>query len=115
MASFTFTGRDIGWVAFTGPTRGQAYVAVDGTRVATINLYAKAVHSRELVWHHAWGSFGTHTVTIKVVGTKGHPSVDVDSLFAITKPTGTVNTGARAHAVGSGRLSAGPAKRVARP
>jgi hypothetical protein len=115
VASFTFTGRDIGWVALKGPTRGQAYVSVDGTRLATINLYAKAEQPREVVWHHAWGSFGTHNLAIRVLGTKGHPSVDVDSLFVITKPAGTLNSGARPHAVAPGRLSAAPANRVARP
>lgn len=119
VASFKFTGRDIGWLAAKGPTRGQAYVAVDGVRVAVINLYAKSVQARDVVWHKAYGSFGTHTLTIKVVGTKGHPSVDVDSLFVIGQPIGTVH--ATAHALTASHLaeltdaSAGPARRVARP
>ena len=59
VASFKFTGRDIGWLAAKGPTRGQEYVAVDGVRVAVINLYAKSVEAREVVWHKAYGSFGS--------------------------------------------------------
>jgi hypothetical protein len=118
VASYKFTGaRDIGWLAVKGPSRGVAYVAINGVRVATINLYAKTLQPREVVWHHSYGAFTNGTLTIKVVGTKGHPSVDVDALFVIAKPIGTLNSIAHAvsKATGSARLSAGPARRVARP
>jgi hypothetical protein len=120
VASYKFTGvRDIGWLAVKGPSRGVAYVAINGTRVATVNLYAKTTEAREVVWHKAYGSFTNGTLTIKVVGTKGHPSVDIDSLFVIAKPVATA--GAAAHTATATHLAdvthatAGPAKRVARP
>jgi hypothetical protein len=85
--------------------------------VATVDLYAKAMQPREVVWHHSYGSFANGTLTIKVAGTTGHPSVDVDALYVIAKPIGTLNSSAHAvsKAAGSVRLSAGPARRVARP
>ena len=120
VATYKFTGaRDIGWVAVKGPSRGVAYVSINGVRVATINLYAKALQPREVIWHHAYGAFTNGTLTIKVAGTKGHPSVDVDSLYVIARPIGSlgpIKHGlAASHLVALARLTAAPAKRVARP
>ena len=41
-ASISITGRSIAWVARTGPDRGQAAVYVNGSKVATVDLYASS-------------------------------------------------------------------------
>jgi hypothetical protein len=67
----------VGLISRVGPSRGKAKIYVDGTYVATVNLYATAAAGPRIVWaKHV--SLGTHTITVKVVGTKGHPSVVVD-------------------------------------
>jgi hypothetical protein len=78
-ASFTFTGSSIAWVSYRGPNRGSATVYVDGTYVTTVNLNASSNSSRRIVWTRNFAAMGTRTVKIVVVGTAGHPRVDVDA------------------------------------
>ena len=121
VASYKFTGaRDIAWLAVKGPGRGVAYVAINGVRVATVNLYSKTVEPREVVWHRSFESFTNGTLTIQVAGTAGHPSVDVDSLFAIAQPIGplpaaTPRALSHSNPGESAAVTAGHAPRVARP
>jgi beta-N-acetylhexosaminidase len=84
-ASYTFTGTDVAWVAATGPTRGSAAVYVDGVRHATVNLHAAAVHLRRIVYAAHWGSQETHTIRVVVLGTAGHPRVDVDGFVRLER------------------------------
>jgi hypothetical protein len=79
-ASFTSTGRTIAWVARRGPTRGKAEVFVNGTKVATVDLYASSYQNQRVVWSKSWSSAATRTVTIRVVGTSGRPRVDLDAI-----------------------------------
>ena len=83
-ASFTFTGSSVGWVAYKGPSRGSATVYVDGTLFATVNLYSSTNLAKPVVYSVKWGGNGTHTIKIVVVGTAGHPRVDVDALVRLT-------------------------------
>jgi hypothetical protein len=78
-ASLTFTGRSIAWVAPTGPDRGKAEVYVNGTRVATVDLYAATTQSQRVVWTGSWTTATSRTVMIKVLGTSGRPRVDLDA------------------------------------
>jgi hypothetical protein len=77
-ASVTFTGRSFAWVGVKGPGRGRARVSVDGRVVATVDLKATSTRYERLVWARTWTTSGTHTVTIRVLGTAGRPRVDVD-------------------------------------
>jgi len=79
-----FTGRAFAWVAPTGPTRGSARVYLDGVYKATVSLWRSSSSARVVVWSGAWTSSGPHTVTIRVVGTGGHPRVDVDAFLWLT-------------------------------
>lgn len=79
-ASLTFTGRSIAWVARTGPDRGKAAIYVNGTQVATVDLYSASFHSQRVVWVGTWGASASRKVTIKVLGTSGRPRVDLDAL-----------------------------------
>ena len=82
-ARLTFTGRSVAYVAPTGPTRGSARIYVDGNLVATINLHASAVHAKRVVFAKSWSNAGSHTIMVKVVGTAGHPRVDLDAFLTL--------------------------------
>lgn len=79
-ASFTFTGKRILWYGPVGPTRGQARVSIDGAYVKTVNLHRTGFDARALVYSTSFATVGKHTLTIEVVGTKGHPLVAIDEL-----------------------------------
>ena len=78
-ATFTFTGRGVGFVASRGPDRGAVNVYLDGRLVAQVNLHAAALGQRIVVWSRTWAASGTHTLKLVVVGTAGHPRVDIDA------------------------------------
>jgi hypothetical protein len=79
-ARFRFTGKSITWTGPVGPTRGKANVYVDGKLVKTVDLYSATYRARVAVFTATWGSTSKHTIAIKVVGTKGRPTVAIDSL-----------------------------------
>ena len=82
-ASFRFSGSSIAWVAAQGPTRGSVRVYIDGAYATTVNLRTASVHSRAIVFARNWPSNGTHTIQIVVLGTAGHPRVDVDAFVRL--------------------------------
>lgn len=79
-ASFTFTGKTFAWVARRGPTRGKAEILVNGSKVATVDLYASAYQNQRIVWTKSWSTATKRTVTIRVLGTSGRPRVDLDAI-----------------------------------
>jgi hypothetical protein len=78
-ASFTFTGRAVGWVASRSTNRGQARIYIDGVLRDTIDLYSATTIPATVVRSFAWANVGTHTIKVVTVGTKGRPKIDVDS------------------------------------
>jgi len=83
-ASFTFTGVSVAWVAARGPSRGSARVYLDGAYAGTVSLYASSGHSRAIVFAKTFGVNGSHTLRIVVLGTSGHPRVDVDGFVRLS-------------------------------
>ncbi|MFF4112343.1 N-acetylmuramoyl-L-alanine amidase [Streptomyces sp. NPDC001714] len=81
--SWTFTGRSASWVVSRASTSGQAYVYVDGTKVATVDLKSTTTSYRQAIWTRTWSSSAKHTVKIVVVGTSGRPTVTTDGLVYI--------------------------------
>ncbi|MFF7565378.1 peptidoglycan recognition protein [Streptomyces pseudovenezuelae] len=81
--SWTFTGRSASWVVSRASTSGQAYVYVDGTKVATVDLKSSTTKYRDAIWTKSWSSSAKHTVKIVVVGTSGRPTVTTDGLVYI--------------------------------
>ena len=81
-ATFTSTGRTVAWVSRKGPTRGKAEIFVNGTKVATVDLYASSWQNQRVVWSTSWSNSATRTVSIRVVGTSGRPRVDLDAIVA---------------------------------
>lgn len=78
-ASFTFTGRAVGWVASRSTNRGQARIYIDGVLRDTVDLYSPTTIPATVVRSFAWANVGTHTIRVVTVGTAGRPKIDVDS------------------------------------
>lgn len=81
--TFTFTGRGIAWFGPQGPTRGKAEVWLDGKHFTTVDLYRGGFKPSANVWATGWDKPGEHTLTIRVLGTKGRPMVAIDQ-FRVT-------------------------------
>ncbi|MFF7403401.1 peptidoglycan recognition protein family protein [Streptomyces murinus] len=81
--TWTFTGRSVAWVVSRAPSSGQAYVYVDGAKVATVDLKSSTTMYRNAVWTKSWSSSTKHTVKIVVVGTSGRPTITTDGLVYI--------------------------------
>ncbi|MER8071669.1 N-acetylmuramoyl-L-alanine amidase [Streptomyces sp. NPDC094034] len=81
--TWTFTGRSAAWVVSRASGSGQAYVYVDGAKVATVDLKSTATLYRNAIWTKTWPSSAKHTVKIVVVGTSGRPTITTDGLVHI--------------------------------
>ena len=82
-ATYAFTGRSVALVAAKGAGRGSVRVYLDGKLVATVSTHATATAYRSLVWQKTFAASGKHTVKLVVVGTAGHPRVDLDALAVV--------------------------------
>ena len=82
-ATYTFWGASIAWVASKGPSSGSAKVYIDGVYAASVSLYRSSSVFRSLVFAKSWDANGTHTIKIVVVGTAGHPRVDMDAFVRL--------------------------------
>ena len=87
-ATFLFTGREVAWVAPLNSNRGQADVYLDGTKVATVDLYSASGKSRTVVFSKAGlDPSVTHTLEVRVLGAKNAASkgkrVDVDAFVVL--------------------------------
>lgn len=86
-ATLKASARAIGWVATLGKDRGKAEVWVDGSKAATISLYAATTTNRQIVWSKVFASAGPHTVQIKVLGQHATGStgnrVDLDGFLVL--------------------------------
>ena len=77
---YAFAGRGVAFVTTTGPDRGAVRVYIDGTHVTTIDTWAAEFGIRRIAFSRTWAASGWHTIRLVVVGTAGHPRVDVDAL-----------------------------------
>jgi len=77
----------VAWVAPRGADRGYAHVYLDGTKVATVNLYSSSTQYRKLVYVKTWSTSGAHTLKVYVPGTKPAAStgtrVDIDAFVVL--------------------------------
>ena len=81
-ASLTTTARSLGFVTTLAVDRGAVQVYIDGTLQTTVSLTG-ATSYRRVAYSAAWASVGIHTITIVVVGTAGHPRVDLDAFEVV--------------------------------
>ena len=82
-ARLTFVGRSVAWVSALGPTRGYARVYVDGRLIATVNLHSTTPVVRRIAFARRWSTAKTHTIRVVVLGTAGHPRVDLDAFIVL--------------------------------
>jgi hypothetical protein len=77
----------VAWVASTGANRGKAEVWIDGSKVATVDLYAATAQPRKMVFTKSWSTSASHTLEVRVLGTKNTSSsgkrVDVDAFVVL--------------------------------
>jgi len=69
LASYSFSGTYVTWYTNTGRRYGNATVTIDGVHRGAFNQYASASHYRVSRTFHV--SSGTHSISIRVSGTKG--------------------------------------------
>ena len=81
-ATFSFHGFELAWVSTKGTTRGAATVKLDSQTAATINTNGPVRKPAEIV-DVVKGRSGPHTVVITVLGSAGHPRVDIDALIVL--------------------------------
>ncbi len=67
-ATWTFTGREVAWVAAKGHHYGRARIYVDGVLRGTVDLDAAKTRFRRVVFRATWGSSGAHRISIRAVG-----------------------------------------------
>jgi hypothetical protein len=82
-ATFTFSGRDVVWVAPRASNRGKAAVYIDGVYSQTVDLYSATSVARSIVFSRSWATSGSHTLQIRVKATTGRPRVDVDAFVVL--------------------------------
>ncbi len=82
-ATFTLDGLAVAWVSTAAPSRGSARVYGDGVQQGTYSTYRSATAYRRVVTGRTFTSAGRHTYRVEVVGTAGHPRVDLDSFIVL--------------------------------
>jgi hypothetical protein len=78
-ATFRFSGTAFAIIGPMGPGRGRSTVYVDGRAVATIDQVASSFHARNVLLARNLAA-GTHTITIRALGTSGRPMVAIDAI-----------------------------------
>ncbi|MCJ7709587.1 MAG: S8 family serine peptidase [Chloroflexi bacterium] len=78
-----FTGRAVAVVMPYGRGRGKARVYVDGVRASTFGTYRRTLAPRRITFTRSWTTSATHVIKVVVVGTSGHPRVDLDAFLVI--------------------------------
>jgi len=94
VASFTFVGREVGWVAQRGPGRGVADVYLDGSLAASVDLYKTTAARKRVVFRAHWATDAAHTIEVVARGTAGRPIVDVDAFVTLADPATETLVGA---------------------
>lgn len=82
-ATFTFTGVQVAWMSTQGPTRGSATVKLDSGTASTINTNTTSPHTAEIVDVATAAVNTSHKLVITVLGTSGHPRIDVDAFVVL--------------------------------
>jgi hypothetical protein len=83
-ATYSFTGTSVAWVAYKSTSRGSAQIYIDGVLKATVSLYSTTTMARAQVYAFNWATSGAHTIRVVVLGTAGHPRVDVDAFVRLS-------------------------------
>lgn len=77
-ATMRFSGTGVGIVAPKGPSGGIAEVRLDGSRVATVSLFAAVPTTGSVVWESAALAPGAHEVRVLVTGQREAASTGIE-------------------------------------
>ena len=66
-----------------GTTRGSASVKLDSGTAKTISTHTSSPKTAEIVDVVSAAASGSHTLVVKVLGTSGHPRVDIDAFIVL--------------------------------
>jgi len=80
-AALSFSGTDVAWIGSYGPSYGKAEVWLDGVKVDTVDTYASSYAHRQVLWSRTGLANTTHTLEIKVLGTKNVLSTGAVVIF----------------------------------
>ena len=78
--TFRFTGREVALISTKASTRGAARIWIDGVSVGTVNLASTTTLFRQVAFRKAFGSSGTHTITVRPFG---NGRVDIDGFLVL--------------------------------
>jgi hypothetical protein len=81
-ATLTFSGVQVAWVSTEAATRGSAAVKLGSGSAATISTHASSAKTAEIV-DVLRAAAGSHKLVVKVLGTPGHPRIDVDAFIVL--------------------------------
>ena len=81
-ATLSFTGSQVAWVSTIASNRGSGSVSIDGGAAATVSTHGTTTKPAMVVYTKTLAA-GTHSLVLKVLGTAGHPRVDVDAFLVI--------------------------------
>ena len=84
-ATLTFTGFQVAWMSTQGATRGSATGQLDTGTAATISTNASSPKTAEIVDVVTAAAQGSHKLVVNVLGTAGHPRIDVDAFVVLSK------------------------------
>ena len=84
-ASFTLTstGRSLGILASTGPGAGVMRISVNGTLVATVDLWAPTATVRQVVWQASWETAARRTVLLVATRASRTVHVEIDGFVTL--------------------------------
>jgi hypothetical protein len=81
-ATLSFTGFQVAWMSTLGTTRGSASVKLDSGTAQTINTHASTTQAAHIV-DVVTAANGSHKLVVKVLGTAGHPRIDIDAFIVL--------------------------------
>lgn len=85
--TLTLTASDFAFVSTEGPNRGKVRLMIDGASQGTFDLYNSSTRLRRVIFAADFGAPGTHTIQIRVLGTKNGAStgtrVDLDAFMVM--------------------------------
>ena len=82
-ATFTATGSSVAWIGVRAPNRGSARIYLDGRYLGPFSLRDSSSIYRAIAFAAHTYVNAPHTLQIVVVGTAGHPRIDVDAFVRI--------------------------------
>jgi hypothetical protein len=74
--SYTFAGSDIKWIGSTNANEGKTDVTIDGVDFGTVDQYSPTQIGGLTLFEKSGLTYGTHTIVLKVTGTKNASAVD---------------------------------------